>query len=111
MRTSSCVLCFVVLVLLCRVQATASEQDALAIEQSIQTRHMPHGTILDPVYAAPDKDEILSYTRAGDSAIWTGYYLAAEAFHYHVTRRRDALEAVHRALDGIQRLVDVTGMD
>jgi hypothetical protein len=111
MRTASCVLCFVVSVLLCRVPATASEQDALAIEQSIQTRHMPHGTILDPVYAAPDRDEIVSYTRAGDSAIWTGYYLAAEAFRYRVTRRRDALEAVHRALDGIQRLVDVTGMD
>lgn len=86
-----------------------AEPDALAISANIQARHMPHGTILDPVYAAPGSDQIVSYTRAGDSAIWTAHYLAAEAFRYKVTRSADALANVKRALAGISNLLDVTG--
>src|SRR5580700_1943077 len=68
----------------------ASESDALAISSAIQARHLPYGTIIDPVYAAPDSDQIVSYTRCGDSALWTGHYLAAEAFRYKVTGSQDA---------------------
>ena len=46
----------------------ASESDALAISTTIQARHLPYGTILDPVYATPDSDQIASYTRYGDCA-------------------------------------------
>jgi hypothetical protein len=59
--------------------AFASEADAIAISQNIRARHMPFGTILDPIFATPDSDEIVGYTHCGDSAIWTGHYLAAEA--------------------------------
>ena len=51
----------------------------------------------------------MSYARAGDSAIWTGHYLAAEALRYAVTRSPDALDNARRALQGIQSLLDVTG--
>ncbi|MBK9169393.1 MAG: hypothetical protein IPM24_18285 [Bryobacterales bacterium] len=88
--------------------AWGAEEDALAISRGIQERHMPFGTILDPMYAAPDTDEITGYTRCGDSAIWTGHYLAAEAFRYHHTRDDDALHNVWRALWGIRQLMDVT---
>ena len=87
----------------------AAESDALAISANIQARHMPHGTILDPVFASPSSDQIVSYTRCGDSATWTGHYLAAEAFRYKVTHTPDALANVKRALAGIASLVDVTG--
>src|SRR5205807_4231335 len=50
-------------------------------------------------------------TRCGDSAIWTGHYLAAEAFRYHVTQSPDAFANVQKAIAGIQSLVDVTGTD
>jgi hypothetical protein len=60
--------------------ALASEADAIAISQNIRARHMPFGTILDPIFAAPDSEQIVGYTHCGDSAIWTGHYLAAEAF-------------------------------
>ena len=60
-------------------------------------------------HAGPD--EIACYTRAGDSAIWTGHYLAAEAFRYAVTRDPEALEYAWTAVRGIKRLVDVTGND
>lgn len=100
---------------LAAVQAThASEVDAIQISANIQQFHMPYGTILAPVYASSDPasadfSTIVSYTRAGDSAIWTGHYLAAEAFRYQVTRSPEALANAWRALQGIRSLIDITG--
>ncbi|MFL6213192.1 MAG: hypothetical protein ACJ74J_04780 [Blastocatellia bacterium] len=91
------------------VPARGAEADAVAISQSIQQRHMPNGTIIDPIFASPSSNEIVSYTRGGDSAIWTGHYLAAEAFRYKVTASPDALANVWKALDGIRALRVVTG--
>jgi len=70
---------------------------------------MPFGTILDPVFASSNSNSIVGYTRCGDSALWTGAYLAAEAFRYNVTGSTDALTNVKAALAGLQSLVDVTG--
>lgn len=89
----------------------ASEQDARSISENIQKRHLPYGTILDPVFTTPTGDELKSYARAGDSAIWTGHYLAAEAFRYRVTGEPEALNNVKGALGGLRDLVDVTGTD
>jgi hypothetical protein len=89
--------------------ALAAEADAIAISKNIRARHMPFGTILDPIFATPDSDEIVGYTHCGDSAIWTGHYLAAEAFRYNVTRSPEALDNVRAALVGIESLLDVTG--
>ena len=94
--------------------ACASEQDAIRISLNIQQLHMPYGTILDPIFGStdptsPDYSTIVSYTRAGDSAVWTGHYLAAEAFRYQATRAPEALENAWRAVRGIRSLLDVTG--
>lgn len=89
--------------------ARGAEADALAISANIRARHMPFGTILDPVFASATGEQIVGYTRCGDSALWTGAYLAAEAFRYNVTGSTDALTNVKAALGGLQSLVDVTG--
>ena len=94
----------------------ASEVDALTISQNIEQLHMPYGTILDPIFASSDPSspayaELAGYTRAGDSAIWTGHYLAAEAFRYKVTGSPDALANASKALQGIHSLLDITGTD
>src|SRR5262249_48043290 len=89
--------------------ALASGQDALAISSTIQQRHMPNGTIIDPVFASSSSQQIVAYTRGADSAIWTGHYLAAEAFRFKVTGSSDALSNVWRALHGIHSLRVVTG--
>ena len=89
--------------------AHAAEADAVAISAGIQARHMPFGTILDPMYATPASNQIVGYTRCGDSALWTGAYLAAEAFRYKVTLSGDALNNVKTALAGLKALADVTG--
>ena len=70
---------------------------------------MPFGTLLDPIYGGPASDQIIAYTRCGDSALWTGTYLAAESFRYNVTRSPDALQNVKAALAGLKSLADVTG--
>ena len=77
-----------------------AEQDALAISDNIQQRHMPNGTVIDPVFANVSSQEIVAYTRGGDSALWTGHYLAAEAFRYKVTSAPGALANVWTALRG-----------
>jgi hypothetical protein len=90
-------------------RVVASEADALAISANIQSRHLIYDTILDPVFASPSSDEIVSYSRCGDSAIWSGHYLAAEAFRYSVTHSPDALANAWRVVLGIRGLLDVTG--
>jgi len=87
----------------------AAEADALAISQNIQAIHMPYGTILDPIYASADSTQIIDYTHCGDSALFTGAYLAAEAFRYKVTQSADALNNVTKAVAGLKSLADVTG--
>ncbi len=91
------------------VPARASEADALAISANIQAKHLPFGTILDPIYASPSSNQIIGYTRCGDSALWTGAYLAAEAFRYKVTQSPDALSNAQKAIAGLKSLSDVTG--
>src|ERR1039457_1431062 len=100
---------FVVLSLSPRV--FGAEQDALAIDAKIQARHMPYGTIMDPMLSLPDLAQIVDYTRCGDSAIWTGHYLAAEAFRYNVTGSADALKNINNAISAIDNLIEVTGGD
>ncbi|HUA60187.1 MAG TPA: hypothetical protein VML19_15610 [Verrucomicrobiae bacterium] len=87
----------------------AAEPDALAIEANILARHLPYGTILDPILSLPDLSQIVDYTRCGDSAIWTGHYLAAEAFRYKVTGSADALTNINNTISAIDNLINVTG--
>jgi len=89
--------------------AGAAESDALAIAARIRALHMPFGSLLDPIYASSTSDQIIGYTRCGDSALWTGAWLAAESFHYNVTRSPEALQNVRDALKTLQALSAITG--
>ena len=100
---------FFLLTALVSLQGQTFEDHALRISREIRARHIPFGTILNPLYTSPAGSDLATYTRCGDSAIWTGHWLAAEAFRYRVTRTPDALEAVRLALRGLKSLVDVTG--
>lgn len=91
--------------------ALGGEADALEIHQMIRERHMPYSMVIDPVYRSSESDEIVSYSRCGDSAIWTGHYAAAEAYRWAVTRSPDAKANLMEALNGIRKLLDVTGTD
>jgi len=86
-----------------------AESDAVALAANVRARHMPFGTVLDPIFASAASDQIVGYTRCGDSALWTGTYLAGEAFRYQVTGAAEALDNVRAALAGLKSLADVTG--
>jgi hypothetical protein len=91
--------------------AFCAEPDALSIDATIQSRHVPYGAILDPMFSTSDSSQIVDYTRCGDSALWTGHYLAAEAFRYKVTGSADALANINGAIAAIDNLIEVTGGD
>src|SRR5260370_20961100 len=95
-------------VLLSASAGRAAESDALAISANIQARHWPFVTLLDPIYASSTSNQIIAYTRCGDSALWTGAYLAAESFRYKVTQSAAALQNVKTALARLKALSAAT---
>jgi len=88
----------------------SAERDALQIDATLQERHVPYGTVLNP-FLSSDGLAVTDYTRCGDSALWTGHYLAAEAFRYKVTGDPQALANLQGALNGLTVLVNITGTD
>ena len=104
-------LIFIFCALCVALPTRANEPDAVALSQNIQARHQLNGLIIDPVFASPASNEIVAYSRAGDAAIWTGHYLAAESFRYQATHSPEALANIKRSLAGIRLLIDVTGND
>jgi hypothetical protein len=81
------------------------------LEAGIAATHMPHGTVLSidapaPTLPAPKGKPPLppayTYGLDADSMIWTGHYLAAEAFRYGATRDADALKRMTALLSGIE---------
>lgn len=105
------VLCIITAALGLPSALCADDAAAMRIERKIRDRHVPYLGIIDPVFASADSTEIVSYTRCGDSAIWTGHYLAAEAYRYNVTRSLEARANIMDALNGIRKLVEATGND
>ena len=91
--------------------AAGCQSDALSIDATIQSRHLPFGGILDPIFSTPSSQAITGYTRCGDSALWTGHYLAAESYRYQVSGDPAALANAQGALAYLKTLVDVTGTD
>lgn len=87
----------------------ASEQDAVAISNAIQAECLPQGTVFGPVHASPVSPEIVHWSRGGDAALWTGCYVAAEAFRYRVTGSAEALGHVVKGLKALRKLTAVTG--
>lgn len=82
---------------------------ALDVRTRLLDRHRPHGLILDPIFAAPDSDEIVAYSRGGDSAIWSGHFLAAEVYRYLALRTDESWHSMIDAVRQMRKLVDVTG--
>lgn len=78
-----------------------SDTDAENISARIQSLHLPFGFITETRFAASGSSScsttVDGYQGAGDGAIWTGVYLAAEAFHYSVaptTQTPDLVKAL-----------------
>ncbi len=103
---------------------TPFEELAVNIDRKIRRHHLPHGTLLLAHVDQPSvtswldayrdggvgmEGAVVDYDGGGDSAIWTGHYLAAQAFRYSVTGESEALDNVAHVIGGIGALLDVNG--
>ena len=94
------------------------------VELKLRQAHIPHGTLLMARMDTPANDtwldaytntgrgvqgSVVAYNDGGDSAIWTGHYLAAESYRYALTGSSEALDNVGHTLKGIGALLDVNG--
>ncbi len=95
------------------------------VDRKIRRDHTPHGPILgayldtdsltswEEAYRAGGSGtggSVVNYPSGGDSAIWTGHYLASQALRYAGTNGDPAaLDTVKHALGGIGKLLDVNG--
>src|SRR3954447_20811868 len=89
-------------VCLCLHAADVFENKALAISRNIIDNHLPFGTVIDPQYRSATSNQLVTYTRCGDSAIWTGHWLAAEAFPAKANNSPDVLDGVFRGGSRLQ---------
>jgi hypothetical protein len=80
--------------------AAPLEPLAVAISDDIQRDHTPWGMVLAAVFDRPGygNGTVTSYAGHGDSAIWTGHYLAGEAYRHDATGDPRALAAARRTL-------------
>lgn len=85
-------------------------EKAMQLESLIQKRHLtPEGLLAYGIsLASPDSDEVTGMAYS-DMAIWSGCYVAAQAFRYAVTDDPLALAQVQRSVRGLHLLQDVTG--
>ncbi|MBL4847625.1 MAG: hypothetical protein JKY65_19070 [Planctomycetes bacterium] len=103
---------------------TPFEEVIQNVEFKIRQVNMPHGTVLQANMDTADNEtwlsgyrkggpgnpgSVIDYHDGGDSAIWTGHYLASQAFRYSVTQDPLALDSLGHTLKGIGALLDVNG--
>lgn len=102
---------------------TDMEACAHAISQKIQLYHMPYGTVVETRFDTPyfgtwesslldpafSPGTPVGHGGYGDSAIWSGHYLAAEAFRHKVTGHPQALSQAHAILDSMAVLINMKG--
>lgn len=103
---------------------TPFEEVVRNVELKIRQVNQPFGTVL---MANMDTDDnqtwlgsyrrggsgnpgaVVDYHDGGDSAIWTGHYLASQAFHYSVSPDPLTMDSLAHTLKGIGALLDVNG--
>ncbi len=84
-----------------------AEADALWISDNIRDWHRKFGFIHETKFTTPSSTTIEHLTGNGDAAIWTGCYLAAEAFRYAIKPTPAGFAYLNEAL---RRVRDVSTM-
>ncbi|GEM_PF-5253553 len=79
---------------------------AARMRDTVLLHHLPHDTVVDAKFLGSASTPF-EYGRHGDSAIYTGHWLAAQSMAFGVTSDRRYEEAATRALRGIARLLRV----
>ena len=93
------------------------EKRSWQIEDRIQRYHTPNGSVLPATFERKDLTEVDHWSGLDDSDIWTGCYIAGEAFRWAVADRNGDIEnrtraasAILRAINHFDDLLQVTGI-
>jgi hypothetical protein len=73
--------------------------------------HLPHGLNADVWWTDYDRSQVYRLEGLGDSAAWTGHYLAALALRYHLTRDPETRSDILAVLDKFDLLTVVSGRE
>jgi len=76
-----------------------------------QANHMPHGLVADLWWRDFERGAVDRLEGIGDSAAWTGHYLAALALKYAATKEAGPLEDIQATLDKFEVLITISGRD
>lgn len=79
------------------------------LEENYQAHHCVNGIIWQGRYADAADEEPSLYGTGGDSAIFTGFYLAAAVYRFVTTKEARDLDAVFEAARGLHILTHVSG--
>lgn len=75
----------------------------------LRNNHLPSGEVANAHYETAALEKIVGYSSVGDSALWTGAYLATESLRYLATDSKDAEENAERLVETIHRLFVING--
>lgn len=90
-------------------QLMAMRQRADTYQADLARHHLVGGLVVSARFADTNRSAVTQYEAAEDSAAWTGLLLSAHTFRYIVSRDTNAFGDLRRSLDGIDRLLRVTG--
>ncbi|HEX4924627.1 MAG TPA: hypothetical protein VFV50_11095, partial [Bdellovibrionales bacterium] len=88
-----------------------SAKDAIArsVDERLQTYHSPHGLVYAAFYREAGAKNLLKWEGVADSALWSGTYLAAQAFRFRVTQDARDLDGLRRTLEAVRKLSSING--
>jgi len=75
----------------------------------IRKNHLPAGQLANARFKTTSHKTVVGWGGTGDSAIWTGTYLAAEAFRLKVTGAPDARANVRKLVEAVHQQFKVHG--
>ena len=83
----------------------AAEFDRLSREW-----HIAGDGLLRPVTLTEDLSQVATYNHTPNTILWSGMYLASQAFRYAVTGEQEAVENARVIVAAMRHLTDVTGV-
>ncbi len=92
-------------------QAAALHGRAERYLSHYQQYHLPHGLNVDVWWTDYERSSVNRLEGIGDSAAWTGHYLAALALRYHATNDPQTRKQILAVLDKLDLLTVVSGRE